>query len=71
VLGPAGARLLFLLGTQDDLPAAVEADLAMEAGQFSDLMRENFLDSYENLTLKSLGGLKWSSIFCPQARMGI
>ena len=27
-----------------------------------------FQDTYRNLTLKTVMGLKWSAIFCPQAR---
>ena len=61
-------RLVFLLGTGDQLPATTEADLARESLQYGDLVREDFLDSYENLTLKTLAGLKWSSIFCPQVQ---
>ena len=68
MLGPAQGRLVFLLGTGDQLPATTEADLARDSLQNGDLVREDFLDSYENLTLKTLAGLKWSSIFCPQVK---
>jgi Galactosyltransferase len=56
------------LGTEDQLPANVDSLLTSESAQYSDIVREDFLDSYENLTLKTLGGLKWAAIFCPQVR---
>ena len=30
-------------------------------------MREDFLDTYQNLTLKTLAGVKWAGQFCGQA----
>ena len=29
---------------------------------------KRFQDTYRNLTLKTVMGLKWSAIFCPQAK---
>jgi hypothetical protein len=68
VLRGGKARLLFLLGTEAALASAAEADLQAENVQHGDLVREDFLDSYENLTLKTVAGLKWTSIFCPQVK---
>ncbi len=68
VLRGGQARLIFLLGTEASLASTVEADLQAENVLHGDLMREDFLDSYENLTLKTVAGLKWTSIFCPQVK---
>ena len=68
VLRGGQARLLFLLGTEAALASTVEADLQAENILHGDLVREDFLDSYENLTLKTVAGLKWTSIFCPQVK---
>ncbi|NWS16067.1 B3GT2 galactosyltransferase, partial [Pachyramphus minor] len=32
-----------------------------------DLLQQDFLDTYNNLTLKTLMGLEWVSRFCPNA----
>jgi len=58
-----GVRLLFLLGQGQDGQHAIDE----EAAEFGDILQEDFKDAYHNLTLKTIGGLKWSSIFCPQA----
>ncbi|XP_030828170.1 beta-1,3-galactosyltransferase 1 [Strongylocentrotus purpuratus] len=38
-----------------------------ESKQYKDIIMEDFMDTYKNLTLKTMMGLKWASIFCPQA----
>ncbi len=35
---------------------------------YGDLVQENFLDSYRNLTLKTLMGIRWASIYCANAK---
>jgi hypothetical protein len=35
---------------------------------FSDIIQENFLDTYKNLTLKTLMGFKWVSQYCSNAK---
>jgi len=39
-----------------------------ENGHYNDILQEDFEDTYHNLTLKTVMGLKWMSIFCPQAQ---
>lgn len=56
---------VFLLGkSQDPLeqPRIVE-----ESRVHGDIIQEDFIDTYKNLTLKSIMGLKWAAIFCSQA----
>lgn len=49
-------RVVFLLGTgKDDSYAAVEA----ESRRHGDLVQEDFVDSYDNLTVKAAMMLKW------------
>ena len=45
-----------------------QGDVKGESKDFGDLIQEDFQDSYRNLTLKTVMGLKWSAIFCPQAK---
>ena len=65
-------RLVFLLGTshpaQASLETSLETRLTEEAEHHGDIVREDFLDSYQNLTLKTLAGIKWASEYCGSAR---
>jgi len=56
-----------MLGTTQELNPTLESDLLKESLEFSDIVREQFIDSYSNLTLKSIGGIKWTRQFCSQA----
>lgn len=57
---------LFLLGynTEPVLNQMVE----QESQIFHDILVEDFVDSYHNLTLKTLMGMRWVSSFCPNAQ---
>lgn len=63
-----GMRLVFLLGTSDPPPLGLETSLTAEAARHGDIVREDFLDSYQNLTLKTLAGIKWASEYCGTVR---
>ena len=58
-----GVRVLFLVGREaghrkiDSLPK--------EAKEFEDIIQEDFMDTYANLTLKSLALLRWAHIARP------
>lgn len=55
----------FILGrTQDQ---RIEDQLSAENYMYSDLIRGNFMDSYKNLTLKTVSLLEWTSANCPNA----
>ncbi|XP_043927381.1 beta-1,3-galactosyltransferase 5-like isoform X2 [Protopterus annectens] len=52
----------FLIGTTE---SHVHQDtLANENAQHGDIIQKNFLDTYHNLTLKTLMGIEWVSLFC-------
>ncbi|XP_056605942.1 beta-1,3-galactosyltransferase 1 [Triplophysa dalaica] len=57
---------LFLLGfnTEPVLNQMVE----QESQIFHDILVEDFVDSYHNLTLKTLMGMRWVSTYCSDAR---
>lgn len=61
---PAATRLLFVLGHQG---AGVPPEVADEAAEHGDILVEDFLDTYHNLTLKTLFILKWAVAHCPMA----
>ena len=39
-----------------------------ESIKYKDIIMENFIDSYGNLTLKTMMGLKWASRYCGRAK---
>ncbi|XP_041477656.1 uncharacterized protein LOC121425604 [Lytechinus variegatus] len=59
-------KMIFLLGATDD--KVVQHYIDDEAEQNRDILQENFHDSYVNLTLKTIMGLKWSTQTCPKAK---
>ncbi|XP_022100958.1 beta-1,3-galactosyltransferase 1-like [Acanthaster planci] len=66
----AVVKVRFLLGVTTltgGQSVGVPSDLQREADKHDDLIVEKFLDSYLNLTIKTVMGLKWASRFCPNA----
>lgn len=59
-------KMIFLLGATDD--AFVQHSIDDEAKHYRDILQEDFHDSYVNLTLKTIMGLKWSTQSCPKAK---
>ena len=60
-------RHVFLLGATRD--QGLQGALVWEQGLYGDLVQQDFVDSYENLTLKTMMGLEWAVTFCPQAKV--
>ncbi|XP_054766863.2 beta-1,3-galactosyltransferase 5-like [Lytechinus pictus] len=69
-LGEHGTmRTVFLLGsTPND---TLQSYIDYEAIRHGDIVQENFLDSYLNLTLKTTMGLKWVNYFCKHAQYAV
>ncbi|XP_005110898.1 uncharacterized protein LOC101850292 [Aplysia californica] len=64
VLALYNASMVFLLGrSSPQLQSLVD----MESRNYGDIVQEDFVDSYRNLTHKGIAGLKWVSSFCRQA----
>nr|XP_025042360.1 beta-1,3-galactosyltransferase 5-like [Pelodiscus sinensis] len=64
----AGNRIVtyFLLGIttkESDL-----VDITFESQKYRDIIQKDFMDSYYNLTLKTMMGIEWVHIFCSQSR---
>lgn len=59
-------RLVFFVG----LPRkeGVEEAIQVEADKYKDVVQEDFLDDYHNLTHKAIGAMRWISEFCFKAR---
>ncbi|KAK6173208.1 hypothetical protein SNE40_016703 [Patella caerulea] len=59
-------RYVFLLGKSMD--EAMNRKTIAEAAIFNDIIMEDFTDSYQNLTHKTIMGLKYVSNYCKQAK---
>ncbi|KAK7154584.1 hypothetical protein R3I94_007797 [Phoxinus phoxinus] len=57
---------LFLLGRSTD--AVLNQMVEQESEIFHDIVVEDFIDSYHNLTLKTLMGMRWVATYCNQAK---
>ncbi|XP_057254990.1 beta-1,3-galactosyltransferase 1-like [Pezoporus wallicus] len=58
---------LFLLGVHPVFADALAPVLHEENQEYGDLIQQDFLDTYNNLTLKTLMGMEWVSKHCPNA----
>lgn len=65
VLSTGTYRTVFLLGAVSD--PALQRQIDVEARNYSDIVQEDFVDSYANLTLKTAMGLKWVTNHCRQS----
>lgn len=59
-------RYAFLLGTVSD--ATTQVALETESATYRDIIQEDFVDSYNNLTLKTMMAFKWASKNCKNAK---
>ncbi|KAL8183417.1 UNVERIFIED_CONTAM: Beta-1,3-galactosyltransferase 1 [Gekko kuhli] len=57
---------LFLLGKNTD--SVLNQMVEQESQIFHDIIVEDFIDSYHNLTLKTLMGMRWVATFCSKAK---
>ena len=48
--------MIFLLGQS---PSGIESDLETEASKYEDMVQEDFIDTFVNLTLKATFMFKW------------
>lgn len=63
-------RLVFALGVHADegRRAAVQRELLQEDQAYEDLIQQDFLDTFHNLTTKLIMQFHWGHRYCPQAR---
>lgn len=62
----ANVRYAFLLGEVKD--SKLQEDVLKESQRFGDIIKEDFVDSYSNLTYKTIMGFKWASTKCGVAK---
>ena len=61
-----GSLLLFLIGNSRD--ANINSKVKKENEQYSDLLQGAYIDSYYNLTLKTMSMMKWVSDNCDKVK---
>lgn len=59
-------RAFFLLGRTDN--ETLQDNVARESRLFGDVIQADFMDTYNNLTIKSVVLLKWTGQHCPETR---
>ncbi|XP_071490848.1 beta-1,3-galactosyltransferase 5-like [Diadema antillarum] len=63
--GNLGTRAVFLLGSVAN--ASLQEEIDVEFDRHHDIVQEDFVDSYMNLTRKTVMGLKWVTNHCRHA----
>ncbi|XP_044055576.1 lactosylceramide 1,3-N-acetyl-beta-D-glucosaminyltransferase A [Siniperca chuatsi] len=66
----ASVRMVFALGVHPDVGwrSRVQSELLQEDEAYGDLIQQNFLDTFHNLTTKLILQFHWGHEYCPQAR---
>ena len=59
-------RIVFILGAVNT--TVLRNKIKKESGAYRDLISADFVDTYRNLSLKSLAGFYWARRFCPRAK---
>ncbi|XP_073974842.1 beta-1,3-galactosyltransferase 1-like isoform X2 [Rhodnius prolixus] len=62
----SSVKVAFLLGWPTNV--TLQSTIEEESNEFKDIIQENFIDSYNNLTVKSVMMLKWFLHQCPSPR---
>ncbi|XP_005112166.2 UDP-GalNAc:beta-1,3-N-acetylgalactosaminyltransferase 1 [Aplysia californica] len=62
------ATLFFFMGRPSRNETALQAALRREQAQYDDIVQEDFMDTYNNLSLKTVSILKWASYNCPNSK---
>lgn len=57
--------IAFVLGATQQ--QSIDDSLSAESYMYGDLIRGHFIDSYNNLTLKTISSLEWVDSYCPRA----
>ncbi|XP_072005625.1 beta-1,3-galactosyltransferase 2-like isoform X2 [Engystomops pustulosus] len=58
---------IFLVGISPLMTGTIQKLLEEESTIYGDIVQQDFLDTYNNLTLKTLMGMEWVTKFCPNA----
>ena len=56
---------IFLIGSSNNGTPTIQKKFISEALAYRDILQSDFLDTYRNLTIKTISGLKWAVQNCP------
>ncbi|CAF3323910.1 unnamed protein product [Rotaria socialis] len=59
-------RIVFMIGKTND--NTVMKAIQYENEMYQDIVQEDFIDAYKNLTFKGVMALKWISVYCSQTK---
>lgn len=62
-------KYLFFIG--NDGKPDNHRKLDKEFEEYGDIVEEDFQENYYNLTLKTIGQLKWATHYCPNMKYGL
>ncbi|XP_056384075.1 beta-1,3-galactosyltransferase 2-like [Hyla sarda] len=64
-----GVRILrlFFLGKEMKPNTEAQQDILQESEEFHDIIQQDYLDSYKNLTIKTIMAMNWITTYCPNA----
>ena len=61
-------RVVFMLGTVQSANDTIKKSIQNEVAMYNDIVQEDFIESYKNLTIKTFMGMKWVSQYCSHAK---
>ncbi|KAK7081476.1 Beta-1,3-galactosyltransferase 1 [Halocaridina rubra] len=59
-----GIKTIFMVGQTKD--SSEQSSVEQESSTFHDIVQANFIDSYDNLTYKTIAILNWTATYCSQ-----
>jgi beta-1,3-galactosyltransferase 1 len=59
-------KVVFLLGISDYVNNEIEFKVIQENEMYGDIIQENFVENYNNLTLKTIFTFKWVVSYCDE-----
>lgn len=62
-------KVVFILGTSKN--ATLTQELQFESELYGDIIQEDFIDAYQNLTIKTIMGLRWVGNYCSKAKFAM
>ncbi|XP_059356966.1 beta-1,3-galactosyltransferase 2-like [Carassius carassius] len=66
VAGGLGFIRLFFIGVNQD--SKLQHTIEKESHRYHDIIQQDYRDTYNNLTLKTLMGMYWITKYCPEAK---
>uniref|UniRef100_A0A8C1EMD1 Hexosyltransferase n=1 Tax=Cyprinus carpio carpio TaxID=630221 RepID=A0A8C1EMD1_CYPCA len=71
VAGGLGLIRLFIIGVNQDTQrndSILQQTIEEESHRYHDIIQQDYRDTYNNLTLKTLMGMYWITKYCPEAK---